>query len=155
MAKPSDALSIATMSRDLIESGLGWSWTPTRVLREIRNKQANVVVAAEGSRLTGFAVMRYLEAEARLNLLGVHPDYRRKGIGRCLVRWLEKTALINGNGIIYVETRLKNHQARQFYQSLGYKVIQQIPRYYNSKETAVRMAHDLWSDAAITGQNED
>lgn len=146
LAKSCDAVGIAEMSRDLIESGLRWSWTPARIIKEIRNRQANVVVSAEGSRLTGFAVMRYLEAEARLNLLGVHPDYRRKGIGRCLVRWLEETALINGNGVIYLETRLKNQLARQFYQSLGYQVIQQIPRYYNGKETAIRMAHDLWSD---------
>lgn len=148
LATAGDATSIAELSRDNIESGLGWSWTPARVRREIRNRHANVIVMSEGKLLTGFAVMQYLEGEARLNLLGVHPQYREKGVGRRLVRWLEETALANGNGIIYLETRLSNEKARLFYKSLGYKIIQRIPRYYNGKETAIRMAHDLWDDVS-------
>ena len=155
LAKTTDAQAIAEMSRDLIETGLGWSWNASRVIRDIRGKHSNVVVAPDGGRVTGFAVMQYMESEARINLLGVHPEYRRRGIGRRLVKWLEKTAMVNGNGVIYLETRLKNQQARDFYQSLGYKVIQRIPRYYNGRETAIRMAHDLWSDIGLTGQKED
>lgn len=155
LAKTCDARTIAEMSRDLIESGLGWSWTPLRTIKEIRNSNANVIVATEGNTLTGFAVMRYLQTEAYLNLLGVHPKHRRKGIGKRLVKWLEETALVNGNGIVYLETRLNNKEARQFYRSLGYKIIQRIPRHYKGKETAIRMAHDLWSDVAITGQKEN
>ena len=150
LARTSDAVRIGEMSRDLIESGLGWSWTPSRVLRAINEKSTNVVVTVEGHEVIGFAVMRYSEAEARLDLFGVHPTRRRKGAGRRMVKWLEETALVNGNGVVYLEARLRNHGARQFYESLGYKVIQRIPRYYNGIETAVRMAHDLWSDVSLT-----
>lgn len=67
-----------------------------------------------------------------------------------MIKWLEETALINGNGVVYLETRLKNHEARKFYKSLGYKVIQRIPGYYEGRETAVRMAHNLWADVSPT-----
>lgn len=150
LAKISDAVRIAEMSRELIESGLGWSWTPSRLTREINDKFTNVIVMREGNEVIGFAVMKYLDQEARLNLFGVHPDYRRKGIGTRMISWLEETALINGNGVIYLETRLKNRSAREFYKSLGYKVVKRIPRYYQGRETAVQMAHDLWSDVALT-----
>ena len=33
LAHRSDAQAIATLSRDLIERGLGWSWTARRVMR--------------------------------------------------------------------------------------------------------------------------
>ena len=150
LAKISDALRIAEMSRDLIESGLGWSWTPSRVAREINDQYSNVVVTLEGNDVIGFAVMKYLDGEAHLNLFGVHPKHRRKGVGTRMIKWLEETALINGNGVVYLETRLKNRGARKFYKSLGYKVIQRIPGYYEGRETAVRMAHNLWSGVSPT-----
>ena len=150
LAKIGDAKRIAGMSRELIESGLGWSWTPSRVAREINDKSTNVIVTRDGNDVIGFAVMKYLDQEARLNLFGVHPDYRRRGIGTRMISWLEATALVNGNGIIYLETRLKNQSAREFYRSLGYKVVKRIPGYYRGKETAVQMGHDLWSDVALT-----
>lgn len=145
LAKIADALRIAEMSRDLIESGLGWSWTPSRVAGEIKSADSNVIVTRDGNDITGFAVMKYLEKEARINLLGVHPNHRRRGIGAGMIRWLEKTAVVNGNGVVYLETRLNNKGAREFYQSQGYKVVKRIPGYYKGKETAVRMVHDLWS----------
>ena len=150
LANPSDALRLGQMSRDLIESGLGWSWTPSRVLRAINDASSNVVIAVEAEEIIGFAVMRYLDVEARLDLFDVHPSHRRKGVGTRIVKWLEKTALINGNGVVYLETRLRNKEAREFYDSLGYKVIQRIPGYYSGNETAIRMAHDLWSDVSLS-----
>ena len=144
LAKPSDALLIAEMSRDLIESGLGWSWTPSRVAREIKGVNSNVILTLKENCVIGFAIMKYLNEEACLNLFGVHPNHRRKGVGTRMLKWLEETALTNGNGVVYLETRLANEASRKFYKSLGYKVIQRIPGYYNGRETAIRMAHDMW-----------
>ena len=67
-----------------------------------------------------------------------------------MIKWLEETALINGNGVVYLETRLTNKESRKFYKSLGYKVIQRIPGYYKGRETAIRMAHDLWDKVPST-----
>ena len=53
MARPVDATRIALMSRDFIEDGLGWRWTPARVTAYIRNKGTNVVVAESEHRLLG------------------------------------------------------------------------------------------------------
>ncbi|HPE60464.1 MAG TPA: GNAT family N-acetyltransferase [Thiolinea sp.] len=144
LARYEDARCIAEMSRSLIESGLGWSWTPLRVIREIKAGNANVIVAGARNQIMGFAIMRYLEDEARLNLLAVHPRYQRKGIGTHMLQWLEETARVNGNGVVYLETRLGNQTARQFYEAAGYQVVQYIPGYYRRRETAIRMAHDLW-----------
>ena len=143
LARIKDAKIIADMSKDLIESGLGWSWTPSQVVNEINSIDSNVIVTAKGQDVIGFAVMKYLDDEARLNLFAVHPMHRRKGIGSRMIKWLEETVLVNGNSIVYLETRLSNQVAREFYKSLGYKIIQRIPGYYQERETAIRMAHDL------------
>ena len=143
-AKIRDATQIGNLSRTIIEYELGWSWTPQRIIKKIKNKNTNVVVAVEGNHVVGFAVMGYLENEAHLDLLGVDPKYQRKGVGTKLIDWLEKTALVSGIGIIYLETRLKNETGRKFYQKHGYKNVQRIHQYYGGKETAIRLAKDLW-----------
>jgi len=143
-AKIRDATQIGHLSRTIIEYELGWSWTPQRIIKKIKDKNTNVVVAVEGNHVVGFAVMGYLENEAHLDLFGVDPDYQRKGVGTKLIAWVEKTALVSGIGIIYLETRLKNETGRKFYQKLGYKNIQRIHQYYGGKETAIRLAKDLW-----------
>ena len=145
LAKINDAVRIAEMSRDLIETGLGWSWTPSRIVTEINASNSNVIVTVKGQEVIGFAVMKYLDVEGRLNLFAVHPNYRRKGVGTRMIRWLEKTALVNGSGVVYLETRLRNREAREFYKSLGYKVVQLVPGYYKGRESAIRLAHDLWA----------
>lgn len=144
LATPRDAPRIGDMSRDLVEAGLPWSWTATRIARSMRAADTNVVVSVLAERIVGMAIMQYLSNEAHLNLLAVSPDVRRQGIGTRLILWLEQTAVVNGSGVIYLETRYANHTARRFYESLGYAVVQQLPRYYAGRESALRMARDLW-----------
>ena len=45
LARAQDAREIAEMSRDLIEKGLTWSWTPARVQHFISGAESSVVVA--------------------------------------------------------------------------------------------------------------
>src|SRR3990170_370354 len=45
LARLSDATTIANLSRDLIEYGLRWRWTPMRVAASIRAPDVNVLVA--------------------------------------------------------------------------------------------------------------
>jgi ribosomal-protein-alanine N-acetyltransferase len=146
LAQRADSAQIAAMSRDLIEHGLSWSWTPRRVLRSIHEPHTNVVVALEGPRLAGFGIMRYHEDEAHLLLLAVSPADRRRGVGAALVTWLEKAALVSGVGQVYLETRLNNLAARAFYRRLGYREIQTVKGYYQGVESGMRMGKDLWLD---------
>lgn len=143
LASTADAQPIAHMSRDLIETGLGWSWAPTRVHASIRCPDTAVLTASGKSGLVGFAIMSFAEEDAFLDLLGVRPDYQRRGLGRQLVRWLEKSAVVAGISTIYLEVRIKNRAARAFYQSLGYRDAVLIPRYYGGQEAALRMARQL------------
>ena len=144
LARETDALRIAQMSRDQIERGLGWSWTTQRVLRSIFDAETNVVVAFVGGKLCGFAIMKYHDDEAHLLLLAVQPGARRQGIGAALVDWLEQAALTAGVGQVWLEARQGNAAARAFYRQLGYREIQVLPGYYQGREACVRIARDLW-----------
>lgn len=144
LAVPDDVYPIAVMSRDFVEYGLGWRWTPERILSTLDDAATNVAVAREGERLVGFGIMQYKEDEAHLILLAVQDSHRRRGIGTALVRWLETTALTAGIGLIYLEARITNGPARAFYRRLGYMEVATVRGYYLGREDCVRIAKDLW-----------
>ncbi len=144
LADISDAVEIAVLSRDLIEAGLHWTWTPPRVAASIRRRDTNVLVARVGERgagedpgaagsggrgLAGFGIMRYGPTDAHLELFAVHPDHRREGVGGRMLAWLE--------------VRAANRGAQAFYERMGYQKLAALPGYYEGREPAIRMAHDL------------
>ena len=143
LAQLSDAKRIAVMSRDLIEAGFPWRWQAERIMQKIRDPNTNVLVARTPATIIGFGIMHYRMEDAHLLLLAVNPAYRRQGTGRDMVLWLEKCARVAGIRQIRLEVRERNRAARKFYQSLGYKETQTLPRYYNGREAAVSMTHEL------------
>jgi ribosomal-protein-alanine N-acetyltransferase len=143
LARRSDIVEIALMSRDLIENGLRWSWTPGRVAASVRSARSIVIVARAGESIAGFGIMRYGEDDAHLDLLGVGPAYRRTGVGRRLVEWLEKPALEAGIAAVFLEVRESNHGGRKFYERLGYRKLAHLANYYQGRESAVRMGHEI------------
>ena len=143
LARASDTERIAVMSRDFIEHGLGWAWDAARVGRRIRNRTTNVVVADCGADIVGFGVMEYHDVDAHLLLFGVEPIYRNRGIGSCLLNWLESTATTAGIELIFLEARVTNSVARAFYKARGYRELETVPRYYSGREDAVRIGKDL------------
>lgn len=143
LAVPAEASIIARMSRDLIESGLCWSWTPPRVQRHIRDRDCSVVVARATHRLAGFAIMRFAQESAHLNLLAVQPEWQRQGCGRRLIEWLVASADVAGIRCINLELRSGNAVARRFYDRLGFQVAGERPRYYEGVESATTMSLNL------------
>jgi [ribosomal protein S18]-alanine N-acetyltransferase len=143
LARLADADSIANLSRDLIEYGLNWRWTPVRVAASIRAANVNVLVASMHEEIAGFAIMRYGDDDAHLDLLAVAPPYRRSGIGRQLMEWLEECAIVAGIFNVDLEVRAGNEEAQIFYSRMGYRTRLQLPGYYQGIEAALRMGRDL------------
>jgi ribosomal-protein-alanine N-acetyltransferase len=143
LARVADAETIANISRWLIEAGLQPTWTAARVAWHIQHPESTVLVAKENARLVGFGIMQFGEHAAHLNLLGVLPARQRHGVGRQLLSWLETTALTAGIVVVTLEVRSTNRGARTFYEALDYTVLDTITGYYEGREDALRLKHDL------------
>ena len=143
LARAADAREIAEMSRDLIELGLTWSWTPARVQHFISAPESSVVVARREARIAAFAIMHFGDEVAHLNLLAVAPEHRRQGLGRQLMSWLTATAIEAGVFRINLEVRTRNESARIFYEGLGFDQLGMVPGYYQGREAALRMSRRL------------
>jgi ribosomal-protein-alanine N-acetyltransferase len=147
-ARPREAALLAAMARELVEGGLRPAWDASRIGWHIRHPESVVLAARAGSAVAGFAIMRYGDDSAHLNLLAVAPAHRRRGIGRRLMGWLETTAHTAGTFTIGLELRESNTAARAFYAALGYSELGCVPGYYQGVESAIRMGRDLRSGRA-------
>jgi len=139
LATRAEAADIARMSRDEIEQGLPWSWTESRVLGAIQNPDTNVAVVGERGALEAFGIMAYRDEVAHLLLFSVRPAYRRQGLGRAMLRWLEAVAVAAGIQRVVVECRRDNSTARNFYAEFGYHEMAIAKGYYRGVEDAVRL----------------
>jgi [ribosomal protein S18]-alanine N-acetyltransferase len=149
-ARAADAPWLAAMSQQLVESGLRPAWGMARISWHVRHPESVVLTARRGRTIAGFAIMRYADDDAHLNLLAVDPAHRRRGIARRLVTWLEETALAAGTFRIGLELRAENEVARAFYRALGYQELARVPGYYQGREAAIRMVRDVRASRATS-----
>jgi [ribosomal protein S18]-alanine N-acetyltransferase len=143
LARRSDAPTLAAMSRDLIETGLGWTYRTERIGQLLDNADTVSLVACERSLTAGFAIMTLGDDRAHLVLLAVRPDHHRRGVGRRMMKWLVETAVTAGIATIHVELRAQNKAAYLFYRSVGFEQTLHITGYYRGRESAIRMMRML------------
>ena len=142
-ASYADAAEIGMISKSDIEHGLGWKYTPERIVKLIGDNSKNVVVARVESKLAGFGIMTYYDDQANLDLLAVKQRFRRMKIGTQLVQWLVDVAMTAGASNIFVQVRKRNAGAVAFYQGLGFVVLEEKSGYYNGVEAGLILAKSL------------
>jgi ribosomal-protein-alanine N-acetyltransferase len=150
-ARADDAPSMSRMSRDFIESGLDWRYTPQRIAALIADPQTCALTACchdhdgdgAANGLCGYAMMQFGDEQAHLVLMCVAPAWRRQGIGRRLLEWLVASARVAGIASIDLELRLDNRAAGAFYETLGFAETAVVPGYYQGRIAARRMRRRL------------
>jgi ribosomal protein S18 acetylase RimI-like enzyme len=120
-----DIASIAEMtSKVSLLRRYGWDLAKGRKIlkKALADPSSDLIVAKEGSRFLGFAwVVRQggFARSAYLRLIAVDTKAKRRGIGRLLMREMERRHL-NPSGLLLLATST-NQAARRFYEKLGYR----------------------------------
>ena len=138
-ARLRDAEAVALLSRDLIETGLRWSYRPERIAQMIADRETVALVAREAAPVAGFAIMAFGDERAHLALMAVRPSHQRRGIARRMLGWLVESAEVAGMASIHVELRADNSAAYALYDAMGFVETLRERGYYQGRETAVRM----------------
>jgi ribosomal protein S18 acetylase RimI-like enzyme len=71
------------------------------------------------------------EHRVEIAKLMTHPSYRRKGIGRLLMKSAEEKAIIAGKTLVVLDTR-EGDPSNSLYKSIGYVQAGRIPNYAKS-----------------------
>src|SRR3546814_7791545 len=113
----------------------GEKWTRGQIADSllIPNTSA-IVIDGQGNDITdkqgiaaGFVLSRHAAGEEELLLIAVHPQHRRKGLGRTLIEMLKERARARQVAHIFLQMRSNNPAAR-LYEATGFTAIGKIGR---------------------------
>ena len=112
-------------------------WSENSVASEINNPLSLWLVALDGGTVAGYVGSQSVGEEADVMNVAVHPDYRRRGIGRELVTELINALKEKGVYSLALEVRASNAPAIALYEQMGFAQVGVRPNYYrNPKENA-------------------
>ena len=93
---------------------------------------ASVLVAEADRRIVGSLIATFDGWRGNMYRIAVHPDYRRRGIGRALVREGERYLAERGVKRITALVEEKYPAAVAFWASVGYKIEPGIVRFFRN-----------------------
>ncbi len=118
-------------------------WSPEVFLRELRLPFSKIVLARLAGEPRGTVVgylCRWLAAGVlEIQNIAVHPDWRRRSIGRRLVEHALTEGSQLGARAAVLEVRRHNLPAISLYRGLGFRQTGVRPRYYTDGEDALLM----------------
>nr|WP_320162349.1 ribosomal protein S18-alanine N-acetyltransferase [uncultured Methanoregula sp.] len=118
-------------------------WDQSAFLDALTYFPTTYFVAVSGGSVTGFIVGALEDTGENLYghlcNFGVSPAYRRKGLGKLLLRRLECQFTIETATAVQLEVRVSNTAAQRFYRRLGYRNVFGIENYYANGEDALVM----------------
>ena len=125
-----------------------WFGIPEANATYIRNVESLPAFAAEvENTLAGFlALKQHTPHAAEIYLLGVKPQFHRRGVGRALVACAESHLRARGVRFFTVKTLSpsvadSNYAAtRQFYGAMGFLPIEEFPTLWSAKNPALMLA---------------
>lgn len=125
-------------------------WTRAAFSYEIeQNKVARCTAMRAGRRVVGYLCLWEIGHEIHITNLAVHPEWRRRGVGRGLLALAMAEGRARGVTLAFLEVRPSNTRALALYESLGFQVIGRRNGYYfDTGEDALVMEARLGGDAA-------
>ncbi len=115
-------------------------WTKQHFLYEIeQNPFAFMFVAREGDHILGYIDFWITFETGQVNNVAVHPQLRKKGIGRLLIADAMNRMHRGGCQRVTLEVRVSNASAIRLYESFGFKTLLTKEKYYEDQEDALFM----------------
>lgn len=126
--RESDASGVSEIEKMSIGNG---SWSEEALRDAARKENALYLVACSGDTVCGFVGSWISVDESEITNVAVHPEYRRKGIARALLRELISRGRKRGVKRFILEVRKGNKKAVNLYESMNFKFIGERKGFYD------------------------
>jgi ribosomal-protein-alanine N-acetyltransferase len=143
--QPSDLSEVLLIERGSFVA----PWSRAAFEAELDKSYANLYLARSRSGEKAGAVIGYIcfwlvADEVQVVNVAVHMAWRRRGVGKRLMRYALGRACQAGATVAVLEVRRSNEAARALYEGLGFRVVRERPRYYPEfREPAVVLEMNL------------
>jgi ribosomal protein S18 acetylase RimI-like enzyme len=113
--------------------------------RFLDSANCTVIIAQVGKQIAGYVLVLYRSNFdfARMYSIGVHPDFRRRGIARLLAAAAEADAQRRGRQAMRLEVRADDAGAVSLYETCGYRRFGTRLGYYGGDIDALRFAKTI------------
>lgn len=106
-------------------------WTKESFEQELtKNKLANYLVIEENDAIIGYGGTWYVMDEGHITNIAVHPEHRKKGLGKKLVAAMIEEAKKHQMTQMTLEVRVSNLPAIKLYEGMGFSSVGIRPKYY-------------------------
>jgi ribosomal-protein-alanine N-acetyltransferase len=151
-AEPADLDAVAALEARVFADGAEAAWSPRSIEEEFAalGGTRRIVVAVDGSRLVGHAVLLAAGGTGDLTRVAVDSSSRRLGIASRLVESLVAEARYLGLDAVLLEVAETNLAAIALYERHGFATIDRRASYYadGSDALVMRIALDTADQAA-------
>jgi len=103
------------------------SFTAPKSEEVFRQDENKYLVAREDERVVGYIGIEKIQGETHIINTAVHPDVRRRGIGKKLVE-----SILNDQDVFFLEVRVSNLAAQSLYKKHGFGIVGTRKNYYSN-----------------------
>ena len=122
-------------------------WSMGFFLQELQVACARSILAEADGRIIGYVLYWLLPGVIDIHNIAVHVDFRRRGVGRVLLKKVLAEARRQSTARVTLEVRKSNLPAQKLYESIGFRSTAIRKGYYSDDgEDALAMTLDLCSD---------
>jgi ribosomal-protein-alanine N-acetyltransferase len=122
----------ATLALGAFDPHYREAWTEAQMAGLLGTSTAWLNLCRNSQGLVAFALCRQALDEVELLLCATHPDRRREGLGRELVRAVIASSRARGARRLFLEVRRSNEQALGLYLATGFVESGRRPGYYRT-----------------------
>ena len=139
LAGSAEVEAYVALHRAVFESkSMTAEWRARTLRRPEYLSDLDLVAVAPDGRLVAFCVgwldKSAEEARGQIEPLGVHPDWRSRGVGRAILSEAVQRLMLHDARRIYVETDNYRDAALELYESLGFEVVRDVLVYRKEYE---------------------
>ena len=139
------------LARRVLEALPDWFGNPTAREEYIEESGSLLVFAAEeeGNPIGFLALKRHYSTAAEIAVMGVLPEYHRKGAGRQLVQKCLDYCLENKVEFLQVKTLDSSHpdpgyaKTRKFYYAMGFQPLECIPELWGKENPCLLLIQHI------------
>ena len=112
-------------------------WNLKQWEKELRKNYVYAFACFRNYQIVGICVFQKIFCDAELTYLSIHPTYKRRGLGKKLLKETFKQCESFAIEKILLEVSEKNLDAQNFYNAFGFKTIGIRKKYYKDGSNAL------------------
>ncbi len=122
-------------------------WSRSQFEKELQNPLSHSFTArldkSNNKTLAGYIIIWLVAEEAHVLNIAVHPDFKKKGIGKKIIQFVLDFLTERYTRAVYLEVRHSNIAAQKLYEGFGFSQIGIRKNYYDNREDAIVMGLEM------------